>query len=386
MAGDEGAVDRTPEGKPRPAHVSFVDDGGDASQDGGRSQPPPPPIPSSDPGLLASARAALLIGQHSLPTPPTSHDEGEGSGDDDDDIFRLPPITALRALGRGIEALVRVTGDIPPTPPPTSPTSMLPTNMRGMQAEKEHIARSNSERSLAKLRAKQERLNNWSDDTSSSQADDGVSNTHSVPGGSSAMSSAQPIDGVRLRESPSSSATAPLQSSHPFIVIGENSQPLNQQHAAITRKFYSKQPPPITIGAYLERLHRFCPMSTAVYLACSLYIHRLAVDERAMPVTRRSAHRLLLAGLRVAMKALEDLSYGHVKMAKVGGVRPEELARLEISFCFLTGFELYVREEQLRTHWKVLREGTAWMALGENGVTAGKPTDLNLESKGKERF
>jgi hypothetical protein len=132
---------------------------------------------------------------------------------------------------------------------------------------------------------------------------------------------------------------------------------LNLQHGAITRKFYSKNEPPISVNQYLLRLHQFCPMSTAVYLATSLYIHRLAVEERAIPVTRRNAHRLVLAGLRVAMKALEDLSYPHTKIAKVGGVSEVELARLEISFCFLAGFELVVGEELLKKHWQVLREG-----------------------------
>lgn len=100
-------------------------------------------------------------------------------------------------------------------------------------------------------------------------------------------------------------------------------------------------------------------MSTAVYLATSLYIHRLAVLERAIVVTKRNAHRLLLAGLRVAMKTLEDLSYPHGKVARVGGVSEPELARLEISFCFLTGFELVVTREVLSTHWEMLRRGTA---------------------------
>ena len=58
------------------------------------------------------------------------------------------------------------------------------------------------------------------------------------------------------------------------------------------------------------------------------------------------------------MKALEDLSYPHKKMAAVGGVSEVELARLEISFCFLAGFELVVRADEMRTHWETLRGGT----------------------------
>jgi hypothetical protein len=99
-------------------------------------------------------------------------------------------------------------------------------------------------------------------------------------------------------------------------------------------------------------------MSTGVYLATSLYMYRLAVLERGVAVTKRNAHRLLLAGLRVAMKALEDLSYPHVRFARVGGVGERELARLEISFCFLTGFDLAVDASVLSQHWELLRRGT----------------------------
>ena len=81
------------------------------------------------------------------------------------------------------------------------------------------------------------------------------------------------------------------------------------------------------------------PMSPAVYLATSLYIHRLAVEQHALPVTRKNVHRLVLAALRVATKALEDLAYGHSKVARIGGVSEAELARLEI----------------LKAHWMELR-------------------------------
>jgi len=50
------------------------------------------------------------------------------------------------------------------------------------------------------------------------------------------------------------------------------------------------------------------------------------------------------------MKALEDQSYAHRRFAKVGGVSERELARLEISFCFLTNFDLITTKEILLKH------------------------------------
>lgn len=119
-----------------------------------------------------------------------------------------------------------------------------------------------------------------------------------------------------------------------------------QQHV-LSKRFLSKREPPITLKNYLLRLHRYCPMSSAVYLATSLYITRMVTVDGVLLLNPRNVHRLVLAGLRVAMKALEDLSYPHSRVAKVGGVTERELSRLEISFCFLADFELRVDARML---------------------------------------
>jgi len=119
------------------------------------------------------------------------------------------------------------------------------------------------------------------------------------------------------------------------------------QLALLSRKFLSKKVPPISIRDYVLRLHRYCPMSTAVLLAASHYITRMALSEKVIRVTSKNMHRLVLAGLLVATKALEDQSYPHGRVAKVGGVSEHELSKLEISFCFLANFELRVDAQML---------------------------------------
>lgn len=322
---------------------------------------PPPPVPSSDPHLLPNGQDASSTSQ---PVP------------DDADLFELPALEAVKLLSAHIEVLVRMTGDVPPTPPLKHSTD---PQMSGMQAEKDSIARTHSEQSLARL-AQQAQADAKSGSRPPSSAGSPRGSGPHDPNKLQAYNNAlkaklvaqqssqgtsvvQDLDGVQLKKGLTSPLSPPGSNPKPYVVIGADSQPLNLQHGAITRKFYSKNEPPISITAYLLRLHQFCPMSTAVYLATSLYIHRLAIEERAIPVTRRNAHRLVLAGLRVAMKALEDLSYSHSKIAKVGGVSELELARLEVSFCFLTGFELVVGEEKLRAHWESLRNGKAQQIL-----------------------
>lgn len=127
------------------------------------------------------------------------------------------------------------------------------------------------------------------------------------------------------------------------------------QHNVLVKRFYSKNAPPISLEDYLLRLHKYCPMSTAVYLAASIYITRMVFTEKALFVTPRNVHRLVLAALRVAMKALEDLSYPHARFARVGGVAERELTRLEITFCFLTDFDLRVDAHALLCQMNLLK-------------------------------
>ncbi|PFH63115.1 hypothetical protein XA68_17759 [Ophiocordyceps unilateralis] len=376
--------------------------------------PPPPPLPSSDPRLAITDTTASTPDEH--------------------DLSKLPPIEALKLLSAGVELLVRLTGDVPPTPPSKTPTDPM---MSGIQAEKVEIARSHSDKNLALL-ARQPREEDAIPDASKKPGpavDKSPANLGGAGGGGdgrglsklqlysaqlraqqqakqqqaqqqqqqqqhqqqqhqqqqrqeqqqlqqaeSGQDAVDAVDGVRLRHH-----TPPAPEPQPYVIVGLDAEPVNVQHEAITRKFYSKKEPPIGVGQYLLRLHQFCPMSSAVYLATSLYIHRLAVEERAILVTRRNAHRLLLAGLRVAMKAIEDLSYPHKKFSSVGGVSELELSRLEISFCFLTGFELIVSEDAMRSHWETLRDGRARQMLHDNeppGLRLGRrPRDITSSGR-----
>ena len=269
---------------------------------------PRPPAPSADPTLVPD-----IVSLNEYTTPLRAQA--------DIDIFTLSPLAAMKILCSNVETLVQITGDVPPTPPishPSTPKSRV--LLAGKEGSSPHTR--NDER----------------------------------PRSRQGIKSLEDIDSVpeKAKTPIGSPESGPSEALH---IVGSNMEPLHIQHGAISRKFYSKKPPPISLGEYLSRLHHYCPMSTATYLATSLYIHRLAVVEKILPVTTRNAHRLLLAGLRVAMKALEDLSYPHARVAKVGGVSEVELGRLEVSFCFVMNFDLKVDQEMLHQHATSTRDG-----------------------------
>lgn len=133
------------------------------------------------------------------------------------------------------------------------------------------------------------------------------------------------------------------------------------QQSVLCRRFLSKREPSIALKDYIARLHRFCPMSTAVFLAASMYVTRMVTIRKVIMVIPENMHRFILAGLRVAMKALEDRNFAHSRFAKVGGVTERELLRLELSFCYLADFELRVDAEMLLNEARSVQQIMATM-------------------------
>ena len=283
------------------------------------ASPPKAPEPSTDPGVVPQIHADSLKKIDDAAVPSTAISAAD-----------LEPLVALRILTRGVQALADLTGDVPPSPAISRPGTPPVQELR--EESKTH------------------------------------SRTTSRPGTPSNVPS-HDIQSV-MKKLPIGSPEAKI--SEP-IAIGAKMTATRPQHEAVARKFFSKRPPPVSITDYLLRMQRYCPMSTGVYLAAGVYIHRLAMEEHVVPVTQRTVHRLMLASLRVAMKALEDLSYPHKRFAGVGGVSEKELAKLEVALCYLMDFDLRVDIELLQETMVSLQQLTT-----TSSCVSGHPIKLKL--------
>ncbi|KAI4231615.1 MAG: hypothetical protein LQ349_005497 [Xanthoria aureola] len=274
---------------------------------------PPPPSPSADQNYPP---------QRISPTTEIQ-DLGFDAVHDDGDIFQMSEVAALKFLRGTVETLIKITGDVAPTPPVTAVQAPRPRVVSlGTENQPPHSRSS----SIDRRRSQPPPSKEWN-------------TAESVP-----EKAKTPIG------SPEAKPTEPLH------VADATPAPLHIQHQAIARKFYSKVPPPIPLEEYLLRLQKYCPMSTSVYLAAGLYIYQLAVIQNSIPVTVRNVHRLLLGALRVAGKAVDDTNFRHKRFAHVGGVTEPELGRLEIAFCFLMDFDLRVTAEMLQEHVRIARD------------------------------
>ncbi|KAK3067273.1 hypothetical protein LTR53_015948 [Teratosphaeriaceae sp. CCFEE 6253] len=148
------------------------------------------------------------------------------------------------------------------------------------------------------------------------------------------------------------------------VQVGADAEETTLQRIAIARRFFSKTAPAFTVAQYLQRLHHFCPHSPGVYLTAAAYCHRLCVADLMVPATNRTVHRLSLAAIRVASKAIEDNKWTQERIAKVGGVSRTQLMSLEVTLCFLLDFELGVNESMLAEGMFLLQQA------GRHGMTS----------------
>lgn len=120
--------------------------------------------------------------------------------------------------------------------------------------------------------------------------------------------------------------------------------------------FTSSFPPQITIDAYLYHLMRSVRTAPAIIVYMLIYIEKIitVLEKRYKKQTKQdvpflmtsyNAHRLVLTAFLLAHKYCEDWRYDTSRMAKIGGVHPKELLKLEIEFLKFLKFELYVSEE-----------------------------------------
>jgi hypothetical protein len=111
--------------------------------------------------------------------------------------------------------------------------------------------------------------------------------------------------------------------------------------------FHGLRAPPITIEAYLVRIAKYAQCSPACFVHSMVHMLKLAQRDASFAPTRLNVHRLVLTGVLISAKFLDDRYFNNAFYAKVGGVSTAELNRLELEMLQLLQFQLAVSPEQL---------------------------------------
>jgi hypothetical protein len=111
--------------------------------------------------------------------------------------------------------------------------------------------------------------------------------------------------------------------------------------------------PPVPLFDYLCRLARYVNIwsghaggaeSSGVRAALTALVYLERLGKRQFVVNAGNVHRLLMVAFLLSLKFCEDSFLPMSYWAKVGGVPCQELTRLEIRFCALIRFDLFLTD------------------------------------------
>jgi len=127
--------------------------------------------------------------------------------------------------------------------------------------------------------------------------------------------------------------------------------------------FFCNKAPSISVEMYLERVYRYAPCSPACFLYTYIFLDRLVKKCPGLRVSNQNAHRLLISGVVLAAKFLDDRQYSNVHYAKVGGICTKELNMLELEMLRQLDFSLFVQPQLLNQYLMYLFESPKAMSF-----------------------
>ena len=146
--------------------------------------------------------------------------------------------------------------------------------------------------------------------------------------------------------------------------------------------FHGAAPPPLSLGAYAERLASHLRPSPLAFAHASLLLDRLAAADPLASPAPDTAHRLLLAGVAVAAKLTDDRVRRAEVVARVGGVPAAELAGLELALLRGVRFRAHVARGELLQRVRELKLGRGAARAAAAADAAAAATAAVVEETG----
>lgn len=132
----------------------------------------------------------------------------------------------------------------------------------------------------------------------------------------------------------------------------------SRKNAPSLTRFHSREPPGISVAAYLQRLHKYFDCSSECFVLCFIYIERiLSSNKEYLSLSSLTVHRILVTALMIAAKYYDDMYYSNSYYSKVGGLRVSEINTLEWQFLSLLKWECAVSVEEYERTLRALIEG-----------------------------
>mmetsp|Transcript_7027 Transcript_7027/g.13283 ORF Transcript_7027/g.13283 Transcript_7027/m.13283 type:complete len:273 (-) Transcript_7027:117-935(-) len=129
---------------------------------------------------------------------------------------------------------------------------------------------------------------------------------------------------------------------------------VNDTKPLFPNKFIGREVPNINIKDYLDRIQLYSECSEECFVFALVYIDRLIYHNKKISLNSWTVHRLLLTAILVAAKFHDDVFLSNKYFSVIGGIKQDELAKLEMEFVFLLNFDLHLSPEVFQQYMKQL--------------------------------
>ncbi|KAF8473026.1 cyclin-domain-containing protein [Russula ochroleuca] len=151
-------------------------------------------------------------------------------------------------------------------------------------------------------------------------------------------------------------------------------------------RFHSASVPQISILEYLRRIVRFTNLEKTCLLLILYYIDQICAREPTFTISSLTVHRFIISAISLSSKSHCDAFCTNAHYARVGGLAPSELSRLERAFLAAIDWRLACTREVLHLYYVnlVAHSGGRFYILSDDNNEGGSanPTSAAAGTSG----
>lgn len=129
--------------------------------------------------------------------------------------------------------------------------------------------------------------------------------------------------------------------------------------------FSANSIPKISLYDYLIRIQTYTHLERSTLISSLIYIDRLW-ELGKITLTYYNIHRILFAGILIAIKYNEDEFYDNKYYAEIGGVKLNELKLMEYTFLELCDFKFFISNDVYENYNNYLNSLEKYHLINKN--------------------
>lgn len=159
---------------------------------------------------------------------------------------------------------------------------------------------------------------------------------------------------AKMKHDPMSQIISPVLACVLSRLVRKNDTKVPATTSGLLSKFHAVDTPSIALDAYIYRITKYAMCSAECFVIALIYIDRLNEKNPTFVVNSLTIHRLLITGVMLSAKFIDDHYFNNRYYAKVGGVPCSEINALEREFLFMINFDLSISTREYLHYYQEL--------------------------------